>query len=114
MLKSQIQSRWVSWPPHDVLHFLLSMFLWLKSLGLGVLCKISHGTAAAHEKGDLKLLRSQVLMLCNQILYGRDGGCSIESSFRGLGGLGGLGEEEGQGRRKRSLTGPSMSLGVCS
>lgn len=87
-------SRWVSWPPHNVLHFLLSMFLWLKSC-LGVLGKISHGTAAAHEKGDLNLLRSQVLMLRTQILYGRDGGCSTESSFR----VGGLGEKEGgQGR----------------
>ena len=76
MLRSQVQSRWVSWPPRDILHFLLSRFLWLKSLGLRVLGKMSHGTAAAHEKGDLKLLRSQVLMLCKQILYGRDGGCS--------------------------------------
>lgn len=77
----------------------LSMFLWLKSLGLGVLGKMSHGTSAAHEKGDLKLLRSQVLMHCKQILYGRDGGCSTESSFS----VGGLGEEEEcQGRGKRS------------
>ena len=65
------------------------------SPGLGVLGKISHGTAAAHEKGDFNLLRSQALMLCKQILYGRDGRCSTESSFR----VGGLGEKEGgQGR----------------
>lgn len=105
MLRSQVQSRWVSWPPHNVLHFLLSMHIMLYTFcclcfcgwspGLGVLGKISHGTAAAHEKGDLNVLRSQVLMLCKQILYGRDGGCSMESSFR----VGELGEEkEGQDR----------------
>lgn len=62
-------------------------------------------TAAGHVKGDLNLLKSQVLMPCKQTL------CMVEGVDVPWSQVADGQEEDSEGKRKWSLIGTIMSLG---